>query len=204
MTRERLRSASLLVYLLMGAGIAASRLAPLILFIELFEWLTSSEWPGLTLADGLGVFGIQHAASETEAQRLIDVATALPLSAVLFLTGVSAFLTGVSLGDWRDERRLLAEMDGASPFYWLTLVSAHDVKFPTLVRLLFLDLLLRAIAIVGAVLLVVDALLLLAGGGFGWMAGGGLFLLLGAWLVERVEDRKLERRVQAGALSHQG
>lgn len=197
MTRKRLRAASLLVYLLMGGGIAASLLAPLILFIELFEWLTSSEWPGLTLADGLGIFGIHHAGSETEAQRLLDVATALPLSAVLFLTGVSAFLTGVSLGDWRDERRLMAELDGASPFYWMTLVGAPDVRFPTLVRLLFLDLLLRFIAITGAVMLLLDAVLILVGAGFGWMAAGGLLLLFGAWLVERVEERKLERGAPA-------
>ena len=52
----------------MGCGFAAAALAPLILMIELVEWATSSEWPGLTLVDGLSLFGIHHDSAENEAQ----------------------------------------------------------------------------------------------------------------------------------------
>src|SRR5215210_4777776 len=99
----------LLVPCLMVTGLAAALIAPVILFIELFEWMTSSEWPGLTLADGLSVFGIVRDSTETESQRLDDLLMAVPLTVALFVTGVYLFLFGASLGRWERERQLYEE-----------------------------------------------------------------------------------------------
>ena len=188
---RRLPSAHPLIYLLIGSGLVAGTLAPVILLIEGFEWLTRREWPGLTLADGLALFGVHHAGPETDRQRLVDLALAVPLSIGLFFAGVSAFLLGVSLGDWRDERRLLQELRGAPPLAWLTLICARDVKLPTLVRLLLLDLLLRALALLGGMLVAVDILLLIVGTPLGWLAGTGTSLLVGISLTDSLRRRKL-------------
>lgn len=85
---------------LVAIGLAAAIVAPAVLAIEIGEWLTSSEWPGLTVSDGLGLFGLEQEAAETDADRLVDMLLAVPLSAALFLTGVFAALTGLNIGDW--------------------------------------------------------------------------------------------------------
>ena len=175
----------------MGCGFAAAALAPLILMIELVEWATSSEWPGLTLADGLSLFGIHHESAETEAQRLLDLLLAIPLTLALFMAGVSAFLLGANMGDWREERRLMLELRDRSPLYWLTLIGADDVSLPSLVRLLLLDLLLRLIAALGVALLVLDGALLLLGSASGWPAFCGAALLAAVALTRATERRKL-------------
>src|SRR5215212_594914 len=127
-----------LVPCLMVAGLAAALIAPVILFIELFEWMTSSEWPGLTLADGLSVFGIVRDATETDSQRLDDLLMAVPLTVALFVTGIYLFLFGASLGRWERERELCEEFRGKEPVEWLTVWGAADVSYPTAFRLLFL------------------------------------------------------------------
>jgi len=177
----------------MTVGLATATLAVAILFIEIFEFATSSEWPGLTLADGLSLFGLVHEQVEDEAQRLRDVLMAVPLSLVLFLTGVSSFFFGTSLGDWRIERRLAKECEESDPLYSVALLAASDVSWPTKVRLFFLDSLLRIIAGVGALLIIADGLLLLLlGAPIGWLAAAGLGLLLMVWLTHRAERRKLD------------
>lgn len=87
-------------------GIIATTVAPLILLIEIFEWLTRSEWPGLTVADGLSLFGLVHEAPETSMQRLVDLLMAIPLTIALFLVGVFMFLGGINIGDWGTKRDL--------------------------------------------------------------------------------------------------
>jgi hypothetical protein len=81
-------------------GLIAATLAPLVLLVECFEWVTSSEWPGLTVADGLALFGLSRELPEDSAQRLIDLLFAIPLTLALFLTGLFTFLAGINLGDW--------------------------------------------------------------------------------------------------------
>jgi hypothetical protein len=95
------------VLLLCGLIVAAG--APLILAIEVFEWVTTHEWPGLTVADGLSLFGIEHETPENEAQRLIDLLMAIPLVIALFLTGISAFMIGIKFGDWGFDRDFTSE-----------------------------------------------------------------------------------------------
>lgn len=88
-----------LAHLLMVGGLIAACIAPLVLAIECFEWFTSSEWPGLTVADGLALFGLERSAAETDPQRLLDLLLAVPLTVGLFCVGILMFLTGVNLGD---------------------------------------------------------------------------------------------------------
>jgi len=183
----------------MGIGLGTAALALAILFIEVFEFVTSSEWPGLTLADGLSIFGLVHEQVEDEAQRLRDVLMAVPLSLALFLIGVSSFFLGAGLGDWRTERRLAKECEESDPLYSVALIAGSDIPWPTKVRLFFLDPLLRIVAGLGALLIIVDGLLLVLGAPTGWLAGAGIGLLLAVWFTHRVEHRKLEERAAGSA-----
>lgn len=108
MREERTDFGSLAALAMVTIGILAANLAPLVLLIEFIEWLTSSEWPGLTLADGLALFGIVQDIPETDSQRLIDLALAVPLSLSLFAVGLFLCIAGFNLGD-RTVRRQLAE-----------------------------------------------------------------------------------------------
>jgi hypothetical protein len=81
-------------------GLVAAVVAPAVLAIEFGEWVTSSEWPGFTVSDGLSLFGLEQQVAETDADRLVDMLLAVPLSAALFFTGVFAALTGLNIGDW--------------------------------------------------------------------------------------------------------
>jgi hypothetical protein len=94
---------------MVAAGLAATVLGPLVLLVELFEWITRSEWPGLTVADGLSLFGVVHEEAETESQRLQDVLMALPLSVALYFTGLFTFFSGINIGDWGQARDLEAQ-----------------------------------------------------------------------------------------------
>ena len=93
----------------MVGGLIAATIAPLVLIVELAEWVMRSEWPGLTVADGLSLFGIHRHAPETDAQRLADLLLAVPLSGALFVAGILMFLTGVNVGDGPGERDLTAQ-----------------------------------------------------------------------------------------------
>lgn len=84
-------------------GLMAVMLAPAILVIEIWEWARQGEWPGWSVEDGLGLFGIERGErSETAHQRLADVLIALPLTIALFVTGSLAILSGWG---WRRHRR---------------------------------------------------------------------------------------------------
>ena len=182
-----------LALILMAAGLAAAAVAPVILFIEAFEWATRSEWPGLTLADGLGLFGVAHAAPETQSQRLVDLLFALPLSLALFLTGTFLFLAAAGLGSWERERRLRDEMRESGPYAWLLLLAASDVPKPTAVRLLLLDFLLSVLLVLGFAALAAEFALRVAGVEAGWLALAGLSLAAAAALTRAVARRKLRR-----------
>jgi hypothetical protein len=91
------------------AGLVVAVLAPLILLVEGVEWLTGSEWPGLTVADGLSIFGIEHELPENEEQRLLDLLMAVPLSVALFLAGLSSLLAGINFSPRGLERDLEAQ-----------------------------------------------------------------------------------------------
>lgn len=176
---------------LMVAGLTAALVAPVILFIELFEWLTSSEWPGLTLADGLSLFGIEHEIGESDSQRLADLLMAAPLAIALFVTGVCTFLAGASLGSWEKERRLYAELKERSLFAWLPLWGASDVSYPTAVRLLLLDVIVSALAWLGMAFIGGEFLLLAVGVDLRWLGLCGFLLLVAVFAARGAMRRKL-------------
>jgi uncharacterized membrane protein len=60
--------------------------------------LTGSEWSGLTVADGLAIFGIEHETPEDQSQRMLDLLMAPPLLVALFLTGFFSILAGINFG----------------------------------------------------------------------------------------------------------
>lgn len=180
-----------LVPILMLAGLLAAVAAPMIFLIELFEWWTSSEWPGLTLADGLSLFGISHEVGESDSQRLADLLMAAPLAVALFVTGVCTFLAGASLGSWEQERRLYAELSGRSLFAWLTLWGASDVGYATAVRLLLLDLIVSALAWLGMAFIGGEFLLLAIGVDLRWLGLCGFLLLVAAFAARGAMRRKL-------------
>ena len=98
-----------LAHFLMVGGLIAACVAPLVLAVETFEWATNSEWPGLTVADGLSLFGLERADPETESQRLTDMLRAVPLTIALFVAGICMFLSGVNFGDGSGTRDLEAQ-----------------------------------------------------------------------------------------------
>ena len=185
------RAGDLLAASLMTAGVGAALVAPLILFIELFEWLTRSEWPGLTLADGLSIFGIVRGAAETESQRLEDLLMAAPLTVALFVTGIYLFLFGASLGRLDRERELLTELDGKPLLERFTLWGASDVSYPTAFRLLFLTLLLRGLLWLGVGLLAAEVILHVLGAELRWLGISGLLVLAPVLIAQAWVRRKL-------------
>ena len=167
-------------FLLMVAGTFAAALAVLVLFVEAFEWLTRSEWPGLTLADGLALFGIAHELPENETQRLNDVLLAVPLTIALFLTGTFMFLAGAGVGDRRSDARLKREMQGRSPAEGLTLLLSREVSAAQFVRLVLLDDVLAALLWFGAGLAVGGWALYRATGELWLTAAGAALVVAGA------------------------
>lgn len=75
----------------------AMMMAPLTLATEFVEWLTGTEWPNLTIADALDLFGLEAGDPETQAQLLFDFIYALPLTVALFLLGLFMLLAGLHL-----------------------------------------------------------------------------------------------------------
>lgn len=168
-----------LAFLLMLIGAAGAALAALVLFVEAFEWLTRSEWPGLTLADGLSIFGVAHEVPENAAQRLNDVLLAVPLTIALFLTGAFAFLVGATIGDRRADRRVAREMQRRSPAESLALILTRDVTAAQFVRLLLVERVLPVLLWFGAGLSVGGWALHRATGEL-WLSAAGLALIAAA------------------------
>jgi hypothetical protein len=78
---------------MISLGVFLAALAPIILTIELAEWLAYGEWPGWTVEDGLLFAGIEKPLAHFQAtQFLLDLATDLPLAVALYLIGISVFL----------------------------------------------------------------------------------------------------------------
>ncbi len=167
---------------LMLGGMIAAVAAPLILFIEAFEWLFSREWPGMTLADGLSLFGIYHEVPETAAQRAIDVAMAAPLAVALFLTGMSMFLVGINFGSWEAERRLEEDLFEDPVLALALLVSGTELSFTSFLRMVVLDSLLRFLIAVGSAGILAGFGLWIAGIPSGWIVPAGAVLIAMSWL----------------------
>ena len=86
---------------LIAIGVALTAIAPMVLAVELGEWLTNSEWPGWSLADGIAAIGLGDPQSHwTRAQQYVDIFTALPLALALFGGGILTFMSGIDLSEW--------------------------------------------------------------------------------------------------------
>lgn len=105
MRNRRAFDAAALVLLCLG--IIAANLAPVGLLIAFAEWLTDSEWPGLTVADGLALLGVRSY-QESDAKRVVDLTLAIPFSISLFTVGILLVITGLKVGDWGLRRELRA------------------------------------------------------------------------------------------------
>lgn len=188
-TLRRTHARDGLAFLLMAAGAGGAALALLVLFVETFEWMTRSEWPGLTLADGLGLFGVRHEIPETDSQRLNDVLLAVPLTIALFLTGTFTFLAGATIGDRRSDAHIERAIERRSPAEGLTLLLSRDVSAAQFVRLVLLDHVLHALIWFGAGL-AVGGWALYRATGEQWLTVSGGALLLAAALCRLALRRR--------------
>jgi hypothetical protein len=150
--------------IVVAAGATVMFLAVAVLLIECVEWLTSEEWPGLTLADGLSLFGVEHDAPESDRQRSVDVLLAIPLTLALFAGGFATMLAGTGIVDREAERRVASELRSCSVFEGICLLISDDVSALQFLRLVVLG---RRLRIAGA----------LAAGG---LASAFLLYMLGA------------------------
>ena len=113
------KSLRLMAEAMIAIGILAMSVAPLVLAIELGEWLSSREWPGWSVEDGLGLFGIERGeTAETPYQRGLDVLMAIPLTLALFMIGVNLFLGGFKLGEWELDRLRSSAAPAGLPSGW--------------------------------------------------------------------------------------
>ena len=84
------------IVVLCGAAFAA--LAPLILAIELIEWLLTGQWPGWSVEDGLLFIGMEEPLARfSVVQFALDIATDLPLAIGVYLAGLVVFYAGMHL-----------------------------------------------------------------------------------------------------------
>ena len=148
---------------------------------------------GLTLADGLSLFGIERGSVETASQRLQDLLMAAPLTVALFVTGIYLLLFGASMGRWERERQLSEEFEGKPAFAWLTLWGASDVSYHTAFRLIFLAALLRALRWLGSGLLAGEVILHVLGVELRWLGISGLLVLAAVLIADMAVRRKLPR-----------
>jgi hypothetical protein len=105
---------------MIAIGILAMSIAPIVLTIEVGEWLSNQEWPGWSVEDGLGLFGIERGeTAETAYQRWLDVLMAVPLTLALFMIGANLLLGGFKLGERELDRMSRNTVPAGVPFGWL-------------------------------------------------------------------------------------
>lgn len=80
-----------------GGGTALAALGPLLLIVEICEWLFTGQWPGWSIEDGLIFFGVEKPlAYFSLTQFALDVAVSLPLALGVYVAGQLLFLFGVN------------------------------------------------------------------------------------------------------------
>ncbi len=88
MTRMREMAAEFLI----RAGLALAVLAPIVLVIEVVEWLVTGTWPGWSIEDGLLFVGIEAPLAYFDlTQFVLDLIIDLPLAIGLYVVGLLAF-----------------------------------------------------------------------------------------------------------------
>lgn len=100
---------------LIGLGIFLSALAPIVLVIELVEYLAYGEWPGWTVEDGMLFAGVGKPVAHFQlTQFALDLATDLPLAVGIYLIGLSVFLGAFKIspfGERQPARRSPCQQD---------------------------------------------------------------------------------------------
>lgn len=87
-----------IIDLLIFAGAFLAALAPIILGIEILEWVLLGQWPGWSVEDGLLFVGIERPLARFNAvQFVLDIATDLPLAVGLYLGGLAIFFGALKI-----------------------------------------------------------------------------------------------------------
>lgn len=82
----------------LGAGLAG--LAPIILLVEIVEWLASGQWPGWSVEDGLMFVGLEKPLAYFNAtQFALDILVSLPLALALYALGFLMFSWAMNAAD---------------------------------------------------------------------------------------------------------
>jgi hypothetical protein len=83
---------------LIGAGIYLAALAPIVLLIEIVEWMVMGHWPGWSVEDGLLFVGLDEPLAHFSlVQFALDIATDLPLAIGLYLAGLATFFGALKI-----------------------------------------------------------------------------------------------------------
>ena len=98
MRRKPHRPADTVVDFLIFSGVFVAALAPIILLIEVMEWLLLGQWPGWSVEDGLLFVGMERPLAHFNfVQFVLDIATDLPLAVGLYLGGLGIFFAALNL-----------------------------------------------------------------------------------------------------------
>jgi hypothetical protein len=77
---------------LIRTGLTLAVLAPIVLVIEIVEWVLTGTWPGWSLEDGLLFVGIEAPLAYFDlTQFILDLIIDLPLAIGLYLIGLLVF-----------------------------------------------------------------------------------------------------------------
>jgi hypothetical protein len=80
-----------------GFGAALATLGPIMLLVELCEWLVTGQWPGWSIENGLMFFGVEKPLAFFDAtQFMLDLLVSLPLALGLYIAGQLLFSFGIN------------------------------------------------------------------------------------------------------------
>jgi hypothetical protein len=83
---------------LLWIGVTFAGLGPLVILIEIVEWVVTGQWPGWSVEDGLLFIGLEEPLGRfSMTQFILDIATDLPLALGLYLGGLAIFFTALEI-----------------------------------------------------------------------------------------------------------
>jgi hypothetical protein len=85
-------------FLSLGALLAA--LAPILLVVEIVEWLVTGQWPGWSIENGLMFFGFERPLAHfSVTEFVLDILVSLPLALGLYAAGLLIFKLAIDAAD---------------------------------------------------------------------------------------------------------
>lgn len=85
---------------MIAAGLAAAGIAPIVLLIEIVEWMFTGQWPGWSVEDGLLFVGFEEPLAHFDlVQMALDILVDLPLAIGLYLAGLASFVLATDIID---------------------------------------------------------------------------------------------------------